>query len=183
MSLISALLCKKRNNVHNSGIVFGSGFANGQKREPYRSLRYGLSRRGFSSCGVLAAYNALLASGLNAELAQVTAALERCALFFGLFGVNPFMLPHRLKRFGAELSRVSFDEIAAAADESVFIITYFTKPRPTLHMHTVCSEKRGGVYRIYNRYSDIGDVYTLPDICGLITAGQYITGYRVLNKL
>lgn len=153
---------------------------NGQALEPYAKLRIGTNTFENAGCGPIAVYNALVVSGVDVSISEVTFKLDASAtLFNGALGTNPFSFGGVIERYGVEAAPIFSKEAMCSALKKgeVFIITYKVKGRLAIHNVAVC--RTGSCYEVFNRSNQSFSSAEATSLDDIMNYGTFLMGYAL----
>ncbi len=138
-----------------------NGLINGQGVPPVASMRYGIVNVGWSGCGIIAVYNALLLLG-NAHcfFDVIVWGDLKASTIFGLFGTSPRKAKVLFRHLGYTVNTVldkkQFDAQAQKADICLFT---FWNQKGSLRrgIHTVCVQYNSGFLNVYNLSNSLSE--------------------------
>ena len=142
-------------------IEYCKGTINGQGREPYSSIHYGLSNLRRSGCEVIACFNLMKILGRRGQSLDIIIDYFVEAfcrepmmgnLAFGLFGAHPFLIGDYLGSQNINFS--SFDDRTFIDNNNcygVYIVSFWNEDIKHEGYHTVAIRFDNTGYTIYNK--------------------------------
>ena len=171
---------------------------NGQGRDEYKDIEYGLSNFGKSGCGVIAVFNAMLLIGKQLSLRSVINYFSG-PMTMRPFGVFPEEIGDYLDDFNVIYTQsYNSDIIENVKNGGVVIVTFWNStstvytsyphnlggpiktvvPNVFKGAHTVAITYRNGYYIVYNPSNQAEKPYKCQDIYNYIGEG-FIYGYYI----
>ena len=175
------------------------GVVNGQGRDPYANIPFGLSSVGKAGCGLFAVHNAIVLHGEDSCLYDVWSYFSSQGES-RIFGIMPWEIGSYLTLRGISYdSSSAADIIEKVQSKGVAIATFWNNPTTNCRIynpetgfipmsvnipnvfggaHTVAITYSDGQYYVYNPYNSQSSPSSDPDYINTITAG-FIYGYYI----
>ena len=177
-------MLEKRNYAHNRTIdlksAYPDGYINGQGVGAVAGMMYGFYHMAWNGCEMIALYNAMVALGRPADLAEISLEMyPKSAVAWGFFGSNPLVLDRYFKAHGIPCQKTyRFDSFFDALPlHRCGVLSFWNHRRVFGSLHTVMVKWQDGQIVEYNKSN--GRAYPVPhDTRSLITSKKlFIVGY------
>ena len=182
-------MLEKRNYAHNRTIdlksAYPDGYINGQGVGAVADMMYGFYHMAWNGCEMIALYNAAVALGLPADLAEISLEMyPKSSVACGFFGSNPILLDRYFKVH--DIPYVKTYDYNAFFNELPHcrcgVLSFWNHRRVFGSLHTVMVKWENGQIMEYNKTN--GRDYSVPhDVRGLVTTKKrFIVGYLLGNR-
>ena len=144
------------------------------------NLRYGFFSMAWNGCEMIALYNAMVALGRPADLAEISREMyPKSSVAWGFFGSNPLLLDRYFKAHDVPFQKTyRFDAFFdALPDHACGVLSFWNARRVFGSLHTVMVKREGDRIIEYNKSN--GRAYPVPhDTRFLVTCKKlFIVGY------
>lgn len=172
----------KRNYLHNKEVDIEGFIEYGQAQEPVRDLILGDVSFAGVGCEVVAAYNYLLYTGNERDIARLTFDFEQNALFAhdGKLGSNARKIKGLFDALGIKYNRyLDPDDCRRAIDEGKPVLLAFHTGNSVFSaIHTVFIMTENGRHYVFNRYNESEGRYEFETLSDVVKKdGLFIVAY------
>ncbi|MBR1422864.1 MAG: hypothetical protein IJ571_05415 [Ruminococcus sp.] len=172
----------KRNYLHNKEVDIDGFIEYGQAQEPVRDLILGDVSFAGVGCEVVAAYNYLLYTSNERDIARLTFDFEHNALFAhdGKLGSNARKIKGLFDALGIEYNRyLDPDDCRKAIDDGKpVLLSFHTGNSVFSAIHTVFIMTENGKHYVFNRYNESEGRYEFETLSDVVKKdGLFIVAY------
>jgi len=167
----------KKHRAHFAAMT--PAYVNGQGREMFSKVPFGLKTVGEAGCGPMALYNAVTYVGKKADMPKILRYLELTATpLFGLFGTFPFSMGYCLRHFGVK-NRMTWSRKKLAAARAGVIAFWVRRPIIGGGHFVFYTRTLEGKYLVYNRYSNVSEPVEYNSLDEMMKPCCLIVGYVI----
>lgn len=176
-----------RNYAHNSQVGIDGYIEYGQANEPVSELILGDVSFSGVGCEVVAAYNYLLYTGNERDIAKLTFDFEKNGLYApsGRLGSNPRKIRGLFNALGISYERYldPADCVKALDAGKPIILSFHTGNSIFSEVHTVFIMTENGQHYVFNRYNESKERYPFDTLYDIIKKDElFIVAYTPTDR-